>query len=281
MGVHRQHRRVGADLRRRGARARVSAGRDCRPATTTAAIVPATTCSARASSPSICRPASASGTTSSCTTASGTWTSRARRSSPTSPSTAGRSRRSRSRPSRRSSTSSIARPASRSGRSRSGRSRRATCRASGTRRRSRSRPSRRPTIARASSIDDLIDFTPELRAEAVKLVVALQDRTDLHAAGGQQGRRAARHADAGDGRRRHELARRLVRSGDAHRSTCTRKTASASSVSCRRAIRTQNDMRVSSGQRRDRRAHAAGGSGGDAGRGARRPARRRRTVAPA
>ena len=47
--------------------------------------------------------------------------------------------------------------------------RRATCRASGIRRRSRSRPSRRPTIARASSIDDLIDFTPELRAEAVKL----------------------------------------------------------------------------------------------------------------
>ena len=35
------------------------------------------------------RPASASGTSSSCTTASGTWTSRARRSSPTSPSTAG------------------------------------------------------------------------------------------------------------------------------------------------------------------------------------------------
>ena len=54
---------------------------------------------------------------------------------------------SRSRPSRRSSTCSIARPASRSGRSRSGRSRRATCRASGIRRRSRSRPSRRPTSA--------------------------------------------------------------------------------------------------------------------------------------
>ena len=39
--------------------------------------------------------------------------------------------------------------ASRSGRSRSGRCRRATCRASGTRRRSRSRPSRRRTIGRA------------------------------------------------------------------------------------------------------------------------------------
>ena len=48
------------------------------------------------------------------------------------------------------------------------------------------------TIGRASSIDDLIDFTPELRAEAVKLVVALQDRSDLHAAGRQQGRGPAR-----------------------------------------------------------------------------------------
>ena len=33
-------------------------------------------------------------------------------------------------------------------------------------RRSRSRPSRQPTIAQGLSIDDLIDFTPELRAEA-------------------------------------------------------------------------------------------------------------------
>ena len=38
------------------------------------------------------------------------------------------------------------------------------CRASGPRRRSRFRPSRRRSIARASPIDDLIDFTPELRA---------------------------------------------------------------------------------------------------------------------
>ena len=84
------------------------------------------------------------------------------------------------------------RPASRSGRSKSGRSKRAPCRASGIRRRSRSSPSRRRSSARASSIDDLIDFTPELRAEAVKLVVALQDRPDLHAAGRQQVARAAR-----------------------------------------------------------------------------------------
>ena len=76
-----------------------------------------------------------------------------------------RSRRSASRPSRAGSTRSIASPASRCGRSKSGRSRKATCPASGIRRRSRSSPSRRHTTVRASSIDDLIDFTPELQAE--------------------------------------------------------------------------------------------------------------------
>ena len=77
MVVHRQHRRVGADVRRRRARARVSARSRCRRTTTTAARVRATTCSAKASWPSICGPASGSGTTSSCTTASGTWIFRA------------------------------------------------------------------------------------------------------------------------------------------------------------------------------------------------------------
>ena len=81
VGLHRQHRRVGADQRGRGARARLSAGGIADRRLLRRPIVPATVCSARASSPSICRPASASGTTSSCTTASGTWTSRARRSS--------------------------------------------------------------------------------------------------------------------------------------------------------------------------------------------------------
>ena len=42
------------------------------------------------------------------------------------------------------------------------------------------------------SIDDLIDFTPELRAEAVEQVAEVQDRSDLHAAGRQQARRSAR-----------------------------------------------------------------------------------------
>ena len=54
-------------------------------------------------------------------------------------------------------------------------------------------PTKPPAYDRQGvSIDDLIDFTPELRAEAVKLVSQLQDRADLHAAGRQQGRGPAR-----------------------------------------------------------------------------------------
>ena len=84
-----------------------------------------------------------------------------------------RSRRSRCRARRRSSTCSTASPASRCGRSKSGRCRSPTCRARRRRRRSRSRPSRRPTRARRSTVDDLIDFTPELRAQALESVEAL------------------------------------------------------------------------------------------------------------
>ena len=83
---------------------------------------------------------------------------------------AARSRRWRSRPSRRSCSCSIARPASRSGRSRSGRCRSRRAGGADAARRSRFRPSRCRSIARASSTDDLIDFTPELRAEALEVV---------------------------------------------------------------------------------------------------------------
>ena len=48
--VHRQHRRVGADHRSTRSSASSTCRSSCRPATTTAAIVPATACSARASS---------------------------------------------------------------------------------------------------------------------------------------------------------------------------------------------------------------------------------------
>ena len=64
---------------------------------------------------------------------------------------------------------SIASPASRSGRSRRRRCRRGTCPASGTRRRSRIR---RPALMYGRNAvrfpEDLIDFTPELRAQAKK-----------------------------------------------------------------------------------------------------------------
>ena len=67
-----------------------------------------------------------------------------------------------------------------------------------------------------TSLDDLIDFTPELHAAGRGDRVALQARPDLHAAGGEQGRRPARHARARPDEWRIELAGRRVRSGDAH-----------------------------------------------------------------
>ena len=63
------------------------------------------------------------------------------------------------------------------------------------------------------SIDDLIDFTPALRAEALEVDQAVQDWAALHAAVVQQRGRPARH-DSGAGRyRRRQLAgrRRSIR----------------------------------------------------------------------
>ena len=147
VGGQRQHRRVDADHRRRGARAGLSAGRDAdvrllrRPSS---GQQPVRREPRRAST---CAPGSGSGTTSSCIIRCGTTTCRRRRCWPTSPSTAARSRRSRCRASRASCACSIASPASRCGRSRSGRCRSRTCPARSRARRSRSRPGRRPTRA--------------------------------------------------------------------------------------------------------------------------------------
>ena len=197
MGDQRQHRRVDADHGRRGSRPRLPAGRDRRPPTTTAAIVPATICSARrlvcvdlkTGAAQVALPDRASpdlGLRPVVGAAAGRHQRR----------TASRSRPWRCRARKRSSTCSIASPASRCGRSKRGRCRRATCRARRPRRRSRSRPSRRPTRGRRSTVDDLIDFTPELRAEALE---HRRDATSMGPmflpAGGQQGRRAARGAD--------------------------------------------------------------------------------------
>ncbi len=72
-------------------------------------------------------------------------------------------------------------------------------------------PTKPPAFApQGITIDELIDFTPELRAEAVKLVGALQDRTHVHAPGREQPTGSSGHPDAGDGGRRVELARRLL-----------------------------------------------------------------------
>ena len=88
VGGERQRRRLESDC----ASTRSSGSRICRSRRrariSTAACVPATTCSPRASSRSTTRPASASGTSSSCTIRSGTWTSRRRRCSSISPSAA-------------------------------------------------------------------------------------------------------------------------------------------------------------------------------------------------
>ena len=83
---------------------------------------------------------------------------------------AGRARSSCSSPNRRLRTCSIASPDSRSGRSSNGPFRSRTCRRKRRRRRSRSRRSPPRYDRQGVTIDDLIDFTPELRAEAVKAV---------------------------------------------------------------------------------------------------------------
>ena len=89
-------------------------------------------------------------------------------------------------------------------------------------------PTKPPAYDRQGfSIDDLIDFTPELQARGGEDRLEIQDRADLHAAGGEQARRPARHA--GDGRRwrRHQLGRRILRSGDPHRCTSSRNASPA------------------------------------------------------
>ena len=205
-----------------------------RPTTTTAASGPGTRCSARASSPSICRPASANGTTSWCTTGSGTWISRARRFWPTSPSTAGRSRRSRSRPSRRFlyvfdrvTGQPIwpieERPVPKGD-------------VPGERYSpTQPFPTKPPAYDRQGlSIDDLIDFTPELRAEAVKV------DCPLHASGRSSRRRWS--AKPRDRSRRWRWRRRAPRpTGPAARTiprrtscTCIRRAPSPPSGSSRR-----------------------------------------------
>ena len=64
------------------------------------------------------------------------------------------------------------------------------------------------------SEDDLIDFTPKLRADALNLIKDLRHRTGLHAAGTQQDWRPAGITYDRNKQRRHELGRRILRSGN-------------------------------------------------------------------
>ena len=95
--------------------------------------------------------------------------------------------------------------------------------------------SRRRTARNASqSPDDLIDFTPELRAQALEESRALQvvsAASIVQPADRRQRQRAARRDQHGERRRRHELAGRRLRSGDAHRLR-----AGGNGVDCRRSV---------------------------------------------
>ena len=133
-------------------------------------------------------------------------------------------------------------------------------------------PTKPPAYDRQGlSVDDLIDFTPELRAEAVEAGRALQDRTDLHAAGREQGRRPDRHAGDGGAGAGDQLAGRLVRSRDPHPLRRLAERGRRRWVSCRRR-QAQRRRALSPGHRADRRADrraararprgAEGGGGG-------------------
>ena len=76
--------------------------------------------------------------------------------------------------------------------------------------------SRRPTAATASSIEDLIDFTPALRDQALTLVAKYKIGPVFTPPVVSKVERSAGDAHAGHGERRHQLAGRLLRSGDAH-----------------------------------------------------------------
>ncbi len=80
-------------------------------------------------------------------------------------------------------------------------------------------PTKPPAIERQGlAIDDLIDFTPELRAEARRARQEVRHRAAVHAAVDprRRARREARHDPGGRSHRRAELARGGFRSGDRH-----------------------------------------------------------------
>ena len=78
-------------------------------------------------------------------------------------------------------------------------------------------PTKPPAYERQGlSIDDLIDFTPELRAEAVQLVSRYRIGPIFTPPSVSRAEGPVAHPDAGRPRRRDQLAGRFVRSRDAH-----------------------------------------------------------------
>ena len=208
--IRRQGHGVDDDERGRGARPRLPADQHDRAGLSTALIVSATTCSPKAWSRSTCRPASASGTSRPCITGCGTTTIPPRPTCSTSPSTARASRRWRRSPSRASSTPSIARPGKPvwpidetpvppsdvPGE-----------KASPT----QPFPTRpAPFEYQGVTVDDLADFTPEIRAMAMKAIKGFRIGPLFTPPSVRRHHLAAGH------HRRRQLERRGRRSGDGH-----------------------------------------------------------------
>ena len=171
VALQRQHQHLVDDERRRGARLGLPAHRDADQRLLRRAPAWGTTCSPRASWPSTSRPASGSGTSRRFTTACGTTTCRPPRTCSTSPSTAGRSRRWPRSASRGSCTSSTGSPASPYGPSRKLPVATDTDLEGEVMSPTQPFPTRPAAFEyQGTSIDDLVDFTPEIRQMAVDAV---------------------------------------------------------------------------------------------------------------
>ena len=101
----------------------------------------------------------------------------------------------------------------------------------------------------AEGADDLIDFTPELRAQAVKQLERYKvGAVDVQPAGARQRQRHARRDQHGQRRRRHQLAGRRLRSGDSTPSSRTANNVGITAGVARRRRRPSfSDIRYVSG----------------------------------
>ncbi len=260
VGLHGQHRRLGADLGRRGAGPRLPAGGTAdgrllrRPASRRQPVQrePGRRRSAD-------RRAQA-GTSSSCTTACGTWTSRARRSWPTSSSTDALRK-------------TVAQPTKQAFLYVFDRADRRTHLADRRAARAARRRARRVVLADAADAQQAAGLRPagllcrrsdRLHAGAARRSRgrdrALPDRTDVHAAGREQGRGPDRHAHPRGPGRRHQLARRLLRSGDRHPLRGFRELAAAARTRAAAARRLRSALSPGHGAHR-RPARGWGGFG--------------------